>query len=282
MVNKNNNIAIALLCRYPDNVWLNFLNNFNHYDIFVFIDDISKDFVNLFNIENSKIIFIQMPDYFCERYGYHNALIQTGNIPNKPLSWDKALFYFCELNHLYEHVWFIEDDVFFLKEDILRGIDNCFTQSDLLAPFNDVNTSGTHDGWTHWHMINGVLPLPWARSMVCACRLSNRLLKDVKDYVNHHHKLLYHEFMFNTIAYQKGYQIDSPYELSTIHFQANWDSNNLNLGNLYHPIKDIQVHNRLRCNNSIYFDNLFNNCHYNNANQFYFNEDDFWRIHKEN
>jgi hypothetical protein len=282
MVNKNHDIAIALICRYPDNVWLNFLNNSFHHDVFVFIDNTNKDFINLFNIKNSKITFIQMPDYFSEKYGYHHALIPTGSVPNKPVAWDKALFYFCEVNTAYKHVWFIEDDVFFLKEDILNNMDNYYTNSDLLTPFNDINTSGTFDGWTHWHMINGVLPLPWARSMVCACRLSKRLLVDVKNYVKENHKLLYHEFMFNTFAYQKGYKIDTPKELSTIHWNTNWDKNNLNLNQLYHPIKDIQVHNKLRCDNWVYFDNLYNNCNYNSVNNFNFNESEFWNKHKKN
>jgi hypothetical protein len=80
-------IALALLCRYPDNIWLNFLNNFCKYDIFVFIDNISQDFVDLFNIKYSNIRFVQMTDNYCKKHGYHNALIPTENVPHKPLSW---------------------------------------------------------------------------------------------------------------------------------------------------------------------------------------------------
>ena len=274
MVRKEKNIAISLLCRSPNIIWLNFLNNFYQYDIFIFIDDNTKDYANLFNIKNSKLTIIQIPDDYCKSHGYYNSLIPTGNVPNKPLSWDKALFYFCRLNKSYEYVWFIEDDVFVLKEDIFKKIDN-YNNADLCVPFNDINTTGSHEGWTHWHMLDSKFSLPWCRSMVCACRLSKRLLEEVKGYVDNHKILLYHEFMFNTIAYQKGFSIECPQELSTIEYNTPWNENNLNLEKMYHPIKDINLHHKLRCTNNIYFDNLYNNYDYNNAILFNFNEEYF-------
>lgn len=67
MVNKCSNNAIVLLARYPDNIWLNFLNNFYDYDIFVVIDNNDNDFCKLFEKINSKINFIQIDDNYCKK-----------------------------------------------------------------------------------------------------------------------------------------------------------------------------------------------------------------------
>jgi len=267
-----NDIAIVLITRYPNNIWLNFLNNFNCYYIYVSIDNTSRDFTNLFDKTKSKVTFIQMSDDFCKSNGYQNALIPTGNIPNKPTTaWDKALFYFCLIRSNYKHVWFIEDDVFFLKESVIENIDNNYNDSDLLTPFNDINTNGTMSGWENWYTIAGKMNTPWSRSMVCACRLSNRLLKLIKQYANEKKTLVYHEVFFNTLAYQNNYKIDNPTELSTVHYNTRWNENELNLNHFYHPIKNIKIHNKLRCNNWVYFDNLFNNINYAEVKQFNFN-----------
>jgi hypothetical protein len=265
-----NDIAIVLITRSPDNVWLNFLNNFSHYDIYVSIDNTDKDFTKLYDKVKSKITFIQISDEYCKSFGYKNALIPTGSIPNKPTAWDKALFYFSLIRPNYKHVWFIEDDVFFLKESVIKNIDDNYEESDLLTPFNDINDSGTMSGWENWYTIAGKMNTPWCRSMVCACRLSNRLLGLVKKYVDDKHTLVYHEAFFNTLAYQNNYKIDNPQQLSTVHYNTRWDENNLNLDYFYHPIKNIQIHNSLRHKNCVFFDNLFNNVNYLEIEKFYF------------
>jgi hypothetical protein len=101
--------------------------------------------------------------------------------------------------------------------------------------------------------------------MTCACRISNKLLGLIKNYVSNNNSLTFHEALFNTLAYQNNCKINTPTELSTIHYRTEWNIYELNLNNLYHPIKDINIHNNLRCNNNLYFDNLYNNIDYNNA-----------------
>ena len=278
MINKNSNIAIVIVTRYPDNVWLNFLNNFYYYDIFVVIDNNDKDFCKLFEKSNSKINFIQIEDNFCKSQGFYNSLIPYSNVPNKVLSWDKALYYFCKINNNYDKVWIIEEDVFFLKEDVILNIDNSYPDSDLLTAFNEVNYDGDKNGWPHWNCAEGKLNLPWAHSMVCMCRLSNRLLDEVRKYVDNNNILVYHELLFNTLAIHNNFKIDCPKELSTIQWNTTWDINNLDLNNCYHPIKNIQDHNLLRQINMIYFHNLFNDYNYNLAENFNFNKNYFlWK-----
>lgn len=277
MVNKNSNKAIVLLTRYPDNIWLNFLNNFHNYDIFIVIDDITTDFSKLFNIKNSKINFIQIDDNYCKSKGFHNAVHPTGNLPNKVLAWDKALMYFCLINNYYDYVWFLEDDVFILKEDVLINIDSKYSNSDLLTSENYINNNGDLSTWELWFTVKDKLNLPWCKSMTCACRISNKLLNIINNYVKNNNTLQFHEAMFNTLAYQNNCLINNPKELENIHYRTGWDIYNLDLNKIYHPIKELYDHVIIRQNNMVYFDNLFNNVNWSNATDFYFSEYEFLR-----
>jgi len=272
MVNKYSDNAVALLCRYPDNIWLNFLNNFNKYDIYIIIDENKNDYDELYKHLNHKLNIIQIDDNYCIQNGFYNFVHPTPNLPNKPLSWDKALLYFTRINRLYNHIWFIEDDVFILREDVLLNIDNKYINSDLLTPFHHVNYDGNLTSWNLWYTIKDKISLPWARSMTCACRASNKLLKLMDNYRLQNNKLFFHEAMFNTIALQNNLLVETPEELSTIHYRTEWDINNLNLNYLYHPIKNYIDQLTLKMNNNIYYDNLFNNINYNNIQHYKFNE----------
>jgi len=98
MVNKNSNSAIALLCRYPDNIWLNFLENFSKYDIYIIIDENKNDYDELYKQINHKLNIIQIDDNYCIQNGFYNFVHPTSNLPNKPLSSDLDTL---NLNYLY-------------------------------------------------------------------------------------------------------------------------------------------------------------------------------------
>lgn len=283
MINKKSNKAIALLTKYPTNIWLNFLNNFNNYDIFIIIDDNSKDFSKLFGSLNSKINFIQIDDNYAKSKGFYcNGHVPSGSLPGKPISWDKSLMYFSLINNNYDYVWFMEDDVLFLKEDVLQNIDFKYPNSDLLTPSN--NIINNYDLWT-WELkytIKDILKLPICTSMICACRISNKLLHIIKNYRDNNNILAFYEAMFNTLAYQNNCKIDTPDELSTIHYRTSWDLNNLNLNNLYHPVKNIDSHIIFRNNNNNTCCNLFNNVDYSQNFPFHFSEYNFLKNYLPN
>lgn len=262
--------AIALLCRYPDNIWLNFLNNFHEYDVFIIIDENKYDYYELYKQVNHRLKIIQIDDDYCKNNGFYNFVYPTGSLPNKPLSWDKALFYFTKVNTNYNNVWFIEDDVFLLKESVLLNIDSRYTNSDLLTPSHYLNYDGDLSTWNLWFTMKDDISLPWAKSMTCACRVSNKLLQSMDNYRRHHNKLFFHETMFNTIALHNNLLVETPDELSTIHYRTSWDLNNLNLNNLYHPVKNYYDQLVVKMNNNIYYDNLFNNVDYSRIESFNF------------
>jgi hypothetical protein len=155
-----------------------------------------------------------------------------------------------EVETKYEHVWLIEDDVFLANESALLNIDTAYESSDLLSAFHHINQESNMDSWNNWwnHWVNIIhkLELPWAHSMVCACRLSRTMLEEVVEYKTKKGSLCFIEAMFNTIALHKGLVVDNPTELSKIHWRANWDINAINPKNLYHPMKNISEHKTIR------------------------------------
>ena len=68
--------AIVLITRLPDNVWLNFLNNFKSYDIFICIDDTKKDYATIFENVNGNNITLIM-----SHKDYTNLILKTTQNP---------------------------------------------------------------------------------------------------------------------------------------------------------------------------------------------------------
>jgi hypothetical protein len=236
--------AICLLTKSPNEIWLEFLNRFSNYDIFLIIDDNSQTY----NTTYENIRLIQIENENCYKNEYTNC-ISAVEFP-EVTAWDKALYLMNEIEMQYEHVWFIEDDVFLFDESALLNIDAAYESSDLLSAFHHINretdTNSWNNWWNHWVNIVHKLELPWAHSMVCACRLSRTMLDEVVKYKNKKGALCFIEAMFNTIALHKGLIVDNPPELSTIHWRANWDINEINPTNLYHPMKNISEHKIIR------------------------------------
>jgi len=241
----NNNIlnnAIALLTIRPKKIWLDFLNKFtNNYDIYIFIDDNNFDLTSFIN-EYENLHFIQIDDDESIKYGYSNSsyIIKSG-----PIAWDKALYYFTIKSKInYNYVWFIEDDVFIYSLDIIRKIDNDNENIDLICKSCDMN-DGTNP-WYHWEQARDTLSEPWYNSLVCICRLSNKLLKKINDYVNKYGKLVFIEVLFTTIAKNNNLNTSTPKELSKIEFAKDWNINNLEMIYIYHPFKNIDNHEYIR------------------------------------
>lgn len=241
------NAALCLLTKNPNKIWLDFLETFSQYAIYVVIDDNSVDYVKQYDEIYNNIKFIQIDNDLCRKHGYTNCNSAVG-FPDI-IAWDKAMYLFCEFETRYDQVWFIEDDVFLHKEDVLVRIDRDCQHScaDLLTSFHELNLDGNiWSGWNHWVNVVDRIPPPWAHSMVCACRVSKILLKKIKDYKQSRGHLFFIEAMFNTIAHQSGLNIQNPGELTTIHWNTNWDIQAIDKRLLYHPIKCIEDHLYIR------------------------------------
>ena len=238
--------ALCLLTKIPNEIWLKFLDNFKEYDIFIIIDDNEIDYNEKYKNVYKNMKLIQIDNRICYSYGYTNCNSAVG-FPDV-ISWDKSLYLLNEIETKYEYVWLIEDDVFFRDENVLLKIDEMYNETDLLTSFHHITHSNDNlnDWWNHWVNIIDRIELPWAHSMVCACRLSRKLLTEVVKYKNKKGHLFFIEAMFNTIVLQNNLTIENPTSLSTIHWRTSWNLNDINYDNLYHPIKNIDDHDKLR------------------------------------
>jgi len=240
--------ALCLLTKVPNIIWLEILNNFMDYDVFVVIDDNSNDYSKTYENKYNNIKIIQIENADCYKNGYTNCNSAVG-FPDV-ISWDKALYLMGEIKKEYEHIWLIEDDVFLYDENVLKNIDAKYDNQDLLSAFHHINYANNVDNWNQWwnHWVNiyDKIDLPWAHSMVCACRISRTLLTKIIEYKNTKGQLFFIEAMFNTISLHEKLLIANPIELDTIHWKTDWKLNKLDMNKLYHPIKDIKDHKKIR------------------------------------
>lgn len=237
-----NTKAICLISHYPNNVWIDFLKNFELYDIYIIVDDNSINYQEKYSHNSYKnIFFIQI---------YNNEHINNGycdrDFPNEKLSgWHKALYFFSKLNNTYEHVWFFEDDVFFYSEKTINDIDKIYPYSDLLSSPLSINSNGSKDFW-HWYKININLEPPYYNGMVCAVRMSNKLLTHISNYVDNNKSLFYIEALFPTLAKYNILKCDIPIEMEYIYFRHNFRMTDMTCNYIYHPLKNISLHDPLR------------------------------------
>jgi hypothetical protein len=177
---------------------------------------------------------------------------------SRTVAWDKALFYFCRLNPKFSHVWFIEDDVFVPSTDIIKQLDQRYPDADVLSRDNIVNTTGETDSWYWWQFIpRDVFPLPWAWSLVCAARLSQRLLvnldqllrisgdwlhTDTAPVATQRYRAPFIEYIFHTLALSKGMSVATAAELNQITWRGTWLPHELKATAIAHPVKDQELH----------------------------------------
>jgi hypothetical protein len=227
-------IAIVLLTKTPASEWLDFFPTLKQpgYDLFIAVDDNS-----IIYKDTEPLRFIQYDDEDCIRTGFTNSnfIIRDSG----PTAWDKAIRYFCE-NTQYEHVWFVEDDVFIPTSHTISAMDTKYPDADILSASIGINNEGTM-GW-NWRHAKGKIALPWANSSVYVVRLSRAVLTEVYTYVREHMTLLFIEIMFHTVALHKSLKIQAIPELTRILWRIDWTFDDVNSRGLLHPVKDMSLH----------------------------------------
>lgn len=225
-----NTTCICLICLKPDTRWIEFLSTFKDYDVYILVDDNSRDYKVL---DKPTMKFIQINEKDCSKNGFtHFNYI----IFKKITGWDKAVYYFSVLNTKYEAVWFLEDDVFLYNEQTLLNVDVKYPRSDLLTARYIENTTGHKNDW-HWSKITIHTPPPYYSAMVCACRLSRGLLEKIKEYATKYKMCFFIEALFPTLCKQNNLIYDTPSELVNIHYRKNYTVKDINTIGLYHPVK---------------------------------------------
>jgi hypothetical protein len=239
--------AICILTIVPNKIWLEFLNkNFNFYDVYMLIDRNDIDYNKELKDKYTNIHFIQIDDEECQENGYMNSNTTSVYVGfGKVIAWDKAFYYFSKINTQYQHVWFIEEDVFFYEEKTLLSIDEKYPISDLLSQNYGTNESGTNTDWV-WKRIEIRIPPPYYCAMLCGVRISKKLLCKINEYVEKFSTLFFIEAMVPTIAKQCNLQYDTPEELHTVVYRHDWNVEDLSKIKLYHPVKNLELHYKRR------------------------------------
>jgi len=237
--------VICLLAKCLTDEWVHFLSTeMKQYYVYAVIDDNSIDYSD--RVKDTHINLIQIDEYDCYHTNYYKSSSWT-NLKDV-IAWDKALYYFNRIHTQYTDIWFIEDDVYIPSQDILQKIDQRHPTADLLTSFHTVNETGdVHAGWNHWVNVIHRIGTPWAHSLICICRMSRRLMIQIDAYVKDRHLMII-ESLFNTLAMHHGYSIEHPVEMGedSIHFNKKWNLEDVNPSKIYHPIKDVSIHDRLR------------------------------------
>jgi small subunit ribosomal protein S21 len=182
------------------------------------IDDLKSQF--------PKIEWIKIREDECKKLGYQNInfIIKKG----EPSAWDKAFCYFCEKSdRLYDYYWFIEDDVFIPKIDNLYKIDDKYRDDDILLNKKNIDLSTQKNApnsqiFEVKKYMKKEYETSLCKSMVCIVRLSDKMMKIVKEYVNRYKTMFFLEFFLCTLANYHKVKMNVIEELSTIRFRRIW------------------------------------------------------------
>ena len=238
-----NKKAIVFLCKELKSGTKDFANKVykeTDFDVFIVVDS-QKEIRTSCNA-----YVVQIQEETCEQHGYKGCNINKyTHIEKEIISWDKMLYYFCEVENKYDFLWVFEDDVFIPSIESLINLDK-YSNYDLVVPNNHRKNDDYLD-W-HWRHILDKTRKPFYYSMVCAIGISKRLIEVIKEYVKENKRLFYIESMFNTLAMQKGLFVKTPLELSSIVWMGDWTENEYLLlpNNMFHPVKDIEKHEDIR------------------------------------
>jgi hypothetical protein len=269
------------LCHQPSADQLAFYRQFSSYGytVKVIVDDPSWPFSKLAGLEILSISDeVSIASGFL---GVNPAICK----PLPVSAWDKALHVIHHSSQPHSHYWLIEDDVFIPSPESLVSLDRTHLSADLLTASSTLITPeqlgpSSQDGWLWFqHIPNRLLPKPWAHGMVCAVRLSARLATQSAQFVQRHAtalegrnlqrrriasalyrchvpwswlkgferpSYLFIEYLFHTLALHHQLEICTPDQLSTILWRHDWQPEAMLPTHLYHPVKAIADHPRLR------------------------------------
>lgn len=266
--------AIALLTNQPYAPQVSFFEELgsDEYEIFVVVDDDAAQ------LPSSTVTYVRIDDRDCRPLGFENLNPMVSNRkPSKCSAWEKAIYHFSRVETRHEHVWFVEDDVLVTAASAFEQIDRRYGPVDILSAECYSNPDGAfgREDWWWWRCVPRLLPLPWARSMVCAVRVSRSLLDRVGSFIpdtknalarenapsvpfsrlarklrfkrqvgefKDFPRYLFIEYLFHTLALHGGQTIIVAEELSGVHWSTPHRVEEMVPGRLYHPVKDPALH----------------------------------------
>ena len=231
---KKSKNAFCLLCIQPNEIWLKFLSKFKNYDLYLMIDNFDFD-TTILKQKYNNINFIKINEDECSKSGFTDM---NFTIKKRISSWEKAVYYFSKINLNYENIWFCEDDVFIYNEKTIDNIDVKYPTSDLLTNKYEISNVKNDINWI-WRLFPISLDPPYYHSMVCICRVSSRLLTQIKIHAENYNSLFFLEALFPTICMNSRFQYNIPDEFTNVQYRNEYLLDDIHHNFLYHPIKDL-------------------------------------------
>ena len=214
----------------------------NKYQGYICIDDNSYQIPNY----DGRIPIIQIDNEECEMAGFLNTVTCCRN---RACSRDKALYYFCKLEKKYRYIWFIEEDVFIPSKTTIPDLDDKYKTGDLVTSSHSIMENINFDWFFTKHTFEEFqysIEPPYAKSLICAIRVSKKMMDLIEEYADFYNILPFCETLFNTLALKNDLEVVTPEELSTIVFRKDWEQKHINLHYLYHPIKEMEIQLKYR------------------------------------
>lgn len=246
LTSVNHMKAICFLTVKPNKMFCDFCEKLKNesYDIFICVDNNSHIIE-----ESDKYEIIKINNEECENAGFKNTVTYC---KNKACSRDKALYYFSVINTYYEHVWFIEEDVFIPTIHTILDIDTKYPTADLLCK----SKNKQNQRWFHHNRVcKEIGSDTYFFSLICATRMSKELINIIKKYAEDNKTLYFCEALYTTLAHNNNLSTLCIDELQTIEYTCNQIPLNLMLTkmtiakNLYHAVKNIDHQHQIRQTN---------------------------------
>lgn len=205
-------------------------------DMYICVDNNKHEIPGYDNV----IPIIKVDNKECEKAGFKDCVVY---FRDKACARDKALYYFSTKNTNYDNIWFIEEDVFIPHPLTIENIDKKYKEEDpdLLCASHEISKCKKNkENWFWWPLINRQIKInpPYGRSMICAIRVSKKLMSAIKAYAEKYKSLFMDEVFFNTVAIHANLEVKTIPELSTIFYRHDWEKEDIKKSNLYHPIKN--------------------------------------------
>jgi hypothetical protein len=197
---------------------------------------------------SDKVRFLKIADKDCLDAGFNNSADPSF----KPvIAQDRAMYYFSKVDTSFNYVWFVEDDVYIPRPNLLHELDKAYVDKQLIITSH---VSREKDPAWNWWALADASPLKGKHhhSMACVVRLSKAMLQKVQEFANTHKRLVFVEFMFNTIAANENMSVATPEEFSKIVWkykhESDWPEEEvLNKDTkIFHPIKNTDMHSTYR------------------------------------
>ena len=261
---------ICFLTLRPNKLFYDFCKTLirPNYEVYICIDDNLYDIPSYDNI----IKIIKIDNEECISAGFKSTVLY---FQNQACSRDKALYYFCKNDIDYKYIWFIEEDVFLPTSDVINNLDDKYHEADLLCrshkeihldldkdyhiPIKKTILYGKltktqailNNNPPFANLISKLNYSKYTVGMISVIRVSKKLMNIIKDFALEYKTLFIDEAFFSTISYKNNLLVITPIEFNTILFTKIWKKTDINLNNLYHPIKDIKKQYEYRNNNII-------------------------------